>query len=490
MAASLKDHQARLEELREEIKELSAARDGESFTDEENARWEALNGEFDDTEATIRELEVRAERLARLSNDEESTEAGVEPAKVGRNRNRKRVPDDPTDFDSYRRYANNIDDLERSYTDGAKKILETRFAPAHPGTSTEDAQTNIDRMLDTIDHARAEDGTRSIARRVIATSSTAYQKEFAQFIQTQGRIVGPEMQRAASLTTTAGGYAVPVELDTTLILTSSGVVNPVRQIARVRQTAVNTVEFISTAGVTAAYGNEATEASDNAPTLAQPVLNIEKAQAFIPGSIEIFEDWAGIRQDLAMLFQDAKDTLENTKFLTGLGHGSHEPQGLIAVGGATAVVSSAATAVMAVADIYSLENALSPRWRQRASVVGNRAAFQKVRQFATATGPSAWADSLRVGNPNTIIGYPAYEWSAYSSAVTTSAATVLTIGDFNQFAIVDRVGMSVEFIPHLFGGSSRFPTGQRALYCYWRNSSQVLTPGLQANSAFVSLKLL
>jgi HK97 family phage major capsid protein len=62
------------------------------------------------------------------------------------------------------------------------------------------------------------------------------------------------MQRTASLTTTAGGYAVPVELDTSLLLTNAGVVNPIRQLARVRQTNVNTVEFINTTGITAAYG--------------------------------------------------------------------------------------------------------------------------------------------------------------------------------------------------------------------------------------------
>jgi len=50
--------------------------------------------------------------------------------------------------------------------------------------------------------------------------------------------------------------------------------------------------------------------------------------------------------------------------------------------------------------------------------------------------------------------------------------------------------MSVELIPHLFGSSNRYPTGQRGLYMYWRNSSKVLTPGLSANSAFQSLKLL
>jgi HK97 family phage major capsid protein len=239
----------------------------------------------------------------------------------------------------------------------------------------------------------------------------------------------------------------------------------------------------------AAYGNEATEASDNAPVLAQPVVNIEKAFAFVPMSIEISQDWANIQNDLATCFADAKNQLESSKFLTGLGHASHEPQGLIAVGGATAIVSSASTATFALQDIYTLSNALSPRYRPNAHFVGNRAAFDKARQFNTAGTYGAWVD-LGDSRPATLTGYPVTEWSSYSSAVTTTGSTILTLGDFNYFAIVDRVGMSIEFIPHLFGGSSRYPTGQRGLYMWWRTSSQVLSPTLGANSAFVSLKLL
>jgi HK97 family phage major capsid protein len=252
---------------------------------------------------------------------------------------------------------------------------------------------------------------------------------------------------------------------------------------------VNTVEFINTAGITAAFNAEATEASDNAPTLAQPTVNIEKAFAFVPMSIEIAEDWANIQADVAMLFADAKNQLESTKFLTGLGHASHEPQGLIAAGGATAVVSSATTAVAGLQDVYTLSGALSPRYRPNATLVANRAYFDKARQFNTAGTFGAWVD-LADGRPPTLTGYPVQEWSAYSSAVTTSGSTVATLGDFSYFAIVDRIGMNVEFIPHLFGSSNRYPTGQRGLYMYWRTSSQVLSPTLQANSAFVSLKLL
>ena len=111
-----------------------------------------------------------------------------------------------------------------------------------------------------------------------------------------------------------------------------------------------------------------------------------------------------------------------------------------------------------------------------------------MRQFAS-NGVNIWTQ-LPGSDPATLLGYPAVEWSNYDSTPSTSGSTILTMGDFNYFAIVDRVGMNVEFIPHLFGSSNRYPTGQRGLYCYWRTSSQVLTPTLQANSAFVSLKVL
>jgi HK97 family phage major capsid protein len=189
---------------------------------------------------------------------------------------------------------------------------------------------------------------------------------------------------------------VPVVLDPTVILVSAGVTNPIRQISRVVHTVGNTWEGISSTGITAAYSDEVTETSDNAPTLAQPTANLEKAQAFVPFSIEIGEDWAGFQSEMGMMFQDAKDTLENTQFLTGLGHTSHVPQGLIAVGGATAQVTTATTAVIAAADLYSLEAGLAERWLRRAQIVGSRAFFQKVRQLDIYGGASLWVQ-LRTG---------------------------------------------------------------------------------------------
>ena len=39
--------------------------------------------------------------------------------------------------------------------------------------------------------------------------------------------------------------------------------------------------------------------------------------------------------------------------------------------------------------------------------------------------------------------------------------------------IVERIGLPIELIPHLFGSNHR-PTGERGLYAYSRNGSKVV----------------
>ena len=479
MASRVDQLKERNEEIRSELQDLESEFAGEAFDEAARAKWNDLNAELEGNDKLVEELEARAARINALGSSDRNTEK--EPAGAHfHTRKASTVPDDPTDLEGYSRNATSMEDYNRALTDGAMKIVDQRYRTAVAGVSREEAQGDAETLL-----RQVED--REVALRFITTSTDKYRREFAEYCRTGA--VGPELMRTASLTNTAGGYAVPVELDTTLLLTNAGAVNPIRDIARVRQTNVNTVEFINTAGVTAAYGAEASEASDNAPVLAQPVLNIEMAKAFVPMSIQISQDWANIQQDLAMCFADAKNRLESTKFLKGLGHSSNEPQGLIAAGGATAVVSTATTAVFAVGDLMSLEIALAPRYRPNATIVGNRATFQKVRQFAS-NGVNIWTQLPGNSVQPQLIGYPVREWSDYDATPTTSNSTILTIGDFSYFAIVDRAGMNVEFIPHLFGSGNRYPTGQRGLFAYWRNSSQVLSPTLSANSAFQSLKVL
>lgn len=477
--ATLGELQQRQTEIRSRLQEMDAEAAGERFTESQTQEWNSLNDELEANRTHIEELEARQQRideLVRVGSVESETRTSYARGV------KKRVPDDPTDMLAYRQIAGNVDELHAAYKEGALRLNE-RTVPANFEADEDASKTRIEKLIRFVDSE--EDP--ALSRRIIATSSPTYQRAFGKYLKGEHRT--SEEERALSLTTTAGGFAVPYTLDPTIILTSAGVNNPVRGLARIETITGNNWIGVSSTGVTASYGAEATEASDNAPVLVQPSANVEKAQAFIPFSIEIGGDWGSLQAEMARLFADAKDTLENTQFLTGLGHSSNAPQGLIAVGGATAVVPTATTAVIASVDIYSLEAALSPRFRNRGQFVGSKAFYQKVRQFDTSGGANMWVQ-LQYGDPAMLIGYPAHEWSAYSSATTTSGSTVATFGDFSNFLIIDRVGMDVELIPHLFATANNRPTGQRGLYAYWRNTSYVLTPGLQANSAFVSLKVL
>jgi HK97 family phage major capsid protein len=198
---------------------------------------------------------------------------------------------------------------------------------------------------------------------------------------------------------------------------------------------------------------------------------------FIPFSIEIGQDWGGIQAQMAQLVQDAKDDAEATKFSAG--SGTNEPQGLL---------------TGAIADLYSLEGALGPRFRPRAQWIANRSVYNLIRQFDTGGGGGLWLQQapLGVGLGNNVprpgnigadlLGYPANEVSAYTGAVASNN-TILTLGDFRYFLIVDRIGMDVELVPHLFG-TNRRPVGQRGLLFFWRNTSVVLSA-----NAFRTLKV-
>jgi HK97 family phage major capsid protein len=271
--------------------------------------------------------------------------------------------------------------------------------------------------------------------------------------------------RAMSLTGASGGFAVPFDLDPTLILTGGGAVQPLRQAATVKTIATDTWQGVSTAGITAAYAAEATATTDNAPTLVQPTISTEKAQAFVPFSIEIGMDWPSLRQELGVALQDAKDTLEATKFTVG--GGTNEPFGIIT--GSTNTVGATAAGVFDAEDVFRLMQALPPRYQARASFMGNLAIINKIAQFESTAGARLFPET----SDGRLLRRPLYENSAMT-AVTTTGALFLLYGDLSRFVIVDRIGMQIELIPHLFDTTNNRPTGQRGLYMYFRNSSKLI----------------
>src|SRR5690606_129006 len=64
---------------------------------------------------------------------------------------------------------------------------------------------------------------------------------------------------------------------------------------------------------------------------------------------------------------------------------------------------------------------------------------------------------------------------------TDRSDSLLVFGDFSNYVIADRLGTTVEFIPHLFqqataGSGVGMPTGQRGWYAYARVGADAVNP--------------
>jgi len=466
---TVEERQARITEIRARQEELNTEFAGQTFSDDARSEFEELAAERAEHDRAIEELEQRRQYLEDQAHDpanhDRGTDFSVRRAGVARG-------EDIYDLSTIRSSVSSPEQARHELHERARRSIETAvFADGR--VRREHAQEHIERLLE----RDTKDG--QLGQLILRTGRPGYKDAFVKYLG--GVPLTENEQRAFSLSST--GLPVPYTLDPTVLPISNSVVNPLRAISSVEQiVGSNEWRGLTAGAITASRQSEATEATDNTPTLAQPTITVSKAHCFVPFSIESGQDWSGMDSALATLIADAKDDEEATSFASGDGTPPN-PFGVLT--GATGTTAASTGLTVTAANLYSLEGALAPRFRPRAQFVANRAIYNIIRALDTAGGAQMW---LRIGellpnNPasdggqgNTglrLLGYPVNELSTMSATVVNTTKIML-LGDFSYFKIVDRVGMTVELIPHLFGATSRFPTGQRGFYAYWRNGSKVL----------------
>jgi HK97 family phage major capsid protein len=346
----------------------------------------------------------------------------------------------------------------------------------------------MDRALDAVEleakrsnlpHDAAEEATRkvqdygwtkdnNIARHLLLTGSTEYQEAFRAYLHDPQ---GEAARAALSLTLANGGYLLPFVLDPTIILTNSASANPWRRISRNVTTTSSTWNGVNSAGVTAQMVGEASVFADATPTVGNVVITPQKADAYIYGSYEVLED-TDFGQQLPLLLADAKDRLEESQFATGNGTPPNT-QGVVSA--ATTVVTTATTLVIAVGDVYATQGALPARFRNspKCAWVANVAIINAFRQLDTAGGASFWTN-LGKGQPETLLGAPIYESTTMSGTKSVGSLEAI-FGDFQQYIICDRVGVSMIYEPLIKDTTTGRPTGQAAWAMFWRFGAQVST---------------
>jgi len=462
-----------VDKLRSELKTLvsRAEADDRAFTAGEDQRSDNLLKAITLREAVIEEREAKNLEARQAVKErglrqpyQESTDGGV-ILSGGINQNRNRT--DGPDADRGRA---TIDDAFRSGT-----------LAAHAA----------EKATDLIERGHA--GERSLAGRWAAAAGNAdYRGAFAKMLAdpTHGHqlwtpreqeafravaAVDAEM-RAMSTTSANGGYMIPLSLDPAILLTNSGSINPLRELATVKQTMTNKWTGITSAGASSEWKTEAAEAADGSPTLGNPSIDVHLGDSFVPYSYEVGQDAVDFLAELSTALTDSADQLQATAYTTGTGSG--QPQGIVTGLAGTASEINAATAeTFTAADLYALQNALPARFSNGATWQTHIAIGNLARQFETTSGAHEFPELREV--PAHILGKRWHENSNMDSAfdpTVTANNYVALYGDVAKaFYIVDRVGSTLELIPNLVGANQR-PTGQRGALLYFRTGSEVVVP--------------
>ncbi len=468
----------RRETLVRAVEELVAENSGNLLSADDQQRFDAYKTEIDDLAARVK---AENERRAYVASIKETPAAVIDGADSTRfvnvtPRNKDRAPDNVFAIDEYHGRATSQEHLMRLYHDGARRALdEIEFVD--PRADEGKAKENVNRAL------KRDSGRAELAQYLLRFGSDVYRRAFGKTLA--GMPLTSEEQRALGIGGQGGAFPVPIQIDPTVNLVSNGVINPLRDIARNVTMTGYEWRGVSTTGVTATYAAEGAVSADGSPTLIQPTIDAERASVFVPYSWEVGQDWSGLEEELGGAIADSKDVLEATAFLTGAGHASNLPKGVLrscATVQGTALNTNAGT-VFTVQHVYELETALPPRFRPNATWVFNKAVAQRIRQFDTGGGGALWTAypaPLQGAMPERLIGYPIRELSTMSTAVpSATGATWSLFGDFSKFIIADRIGMSITVIPQIFSGNTAggmtYPTGQQGLYAFWRNSSDVIS---------------
>src|SRR5262252_5455651 len=324
-------------------------------SDEEIQRGQDLMEELDQREKDLTDAVEREEKLdniMRASRKPNRVDAGF-PGGPGA---RRTGPVGPEFMQRVEPYTEEVyDELKRSLYSGGEEqanfdhdemISRARAAADQTPKDLFDSVAKRDLAAERLDHLLSMDNVHAplIARHILLAGSERYRQEFKEYVQSQGRSLygqGAEILRTAmSLTAANGGVLVPVFLDPTIILTNAGIVGPIRSISTVKTIATKEWDGVTSAGISANWTAEGTETADASPTFVAPTITPKKADAWVFGSYEVFQD-SGFASELGRLLADAKVRLEEAAFATA-NTGATRPRGVVAA--VAAVTASIVTA--------------------------------------------------------------------------------------------------------------------------------------------------
>lgn len=283
----------------------------------------------------------------------------------------------------------------------------------------------------------------------------AHKKAFMQFVR-KGVDDGLAdlQQKAVQVAVEAdGGYAVPEELDRTLLEILKDE-SPMRRVCN--SITIGTSDYkklVSLGGAGSGWvGETSARPETGTPTLAQIAAtmgeiyaNPQATQTSLDDVFFNVEQW--LSEEIAREFAEK----EGAAFLSG--DGTNKPKGILAATmaltgdaerafGTLQNIKSGAAGAFAGDNLIDLIYSPKRGYRQNASFMMNGLTVAKARKLKDNDGNYLWQPGLQQGQPSTLLGHGIEENEDMPDAVAD--ANAILFGDFKRgYTIVDRMGTRV-----------------------------------------------
>ena len=449
------------------------------------ATWDSDTSELDTLQRDIAAWDTRQAKLAAYAQDPNKVERSYEPVASFVRKTEADIYD-PAVAEPFR--YRSTDQWAGAQRDNAMRIVEATTFVGKGHIDQERAREDVQNVLDNLDTR-----DKQAARRIAVTQAPIYRRAFNKLAA--GQSLTAEEERGTSMVVTTdgnGGFAVPFAFDPTWLHTGAWTnVNGIRANARVVQiVGTDTWQGTTVGVVTATRGAESTDQAEQGPTLTRPEILAGRVSAFVSYSIEMGMDVPGLGAELASLIAEAKDNEEESSLTIGVG-GANALLGIAPAHGTSGMylhINMLTDHTLVAGDAYAMEAALPIRHRQGAAWFMARPMIRSFQALETTNGQLfGGLNYSSVGYPqNSIVGatglellrYPIVETPSMPSDYVTAANNLFLVACLanlkSSYVIVDRVGMSVEFVPHLFHADGKLPIGARGLYALWRNGAEVV----------------
>ena len=273
-----------------------------------------------------------------------------------------------------------------------------------------------------------------------------YRKSMMKALRTNFRDISNELKVG---TDESGGYLVPEEMEVDIV---NGLEeeNIVRKLAtKVQTSGLHKINIAATKPA-ALWVEEGGQLTFGDGTFDQVSLDAHKLHVGIKVTEELLYDAAfNLEKYITEEFTRALANAEEDAFLNG--DGVNKPTGIFdskkggELGGTTKAQTITADELIDL--VYSLDRP----YRKRAAFILNDATVAQIRKLKDVNGAYIWQPSLKDGEPDRLLGYPAYT-SAFAPKAEKGKLAV-AFGDFSYYKIGDRGNRSFQDLKELFAGN-------------------------------------